>query len=742
MFKPRPKQAAVLAYRGGKMGVSAVPGSGKTATLAYLAAQLVAQGDLADDQEVLIVTLVKSAVGNFSKSLATYLKEEFDLLPGFGYRVRTLHGLANDIVRERPALAGLADDFTVLDERAADDILQDAVDAWVRTHPTAPDSYLSDDHYANAYTRNTHWGNTVKAMANNFIRQAKDMQCTVADVDHLLKNSDRRLPLAEMCTDIYEQYERSLQYRGAIDFQDLIRLALHVLKADHHYLARLRHRFPYVLEDEAQDSSKLQEDILRLLVGDAGNWVRVGDPNQAIYETFTTADPKYLRDFLEEPDVQARTLPNSGRSSLSIIKVANQLIRWSLEHPHPAVRAKRPLTPPYIEPTPPDDPQGNPPDDPHQIHLRPEKYTGDSERGAIVRSLQNWLPDHPTHTCAVLLPINSSGAKMVQALRDANIDYVENLKSTSSTRKIVGALLYVIKYLENPKHSANLAAVYRVWRRDERGDDESERQIDNIAKGLRKIKRVEDYLHPRIEDWLDEQADDNDSLRAHLDTFRTIVRRWQAAADLPIDQLLLTIGADIFHTDHEIATAYSVALYLRRFAEQQPDAQLPAYTAELRAIASGKRSFSGMGDDDDAFDPDQHPGKVTVTTMHKAKGLEWDRVYIMAANNYNYPSGDVFDNFIGEKWFLRDDLNLEAEARAQLDALVTQTPYQEGAATEDARVEYVAERLRLLYVGITRAKRELIITWNTGRKGEQVTARPVTALYDWWQGARDRQSSR
>ena len=174
MFKPRPKQAAVLAYRGGKMGVSAVPGSGKTATLSYLAAQLVAQGDLADDQEVLIVTLVKSAVGNFSKSLATYLKEEFDLLPGFGYRVRTLHGLANDIVRERPALAGLADDFTVLDERAADDILQDAVDAWVRTHPTAPDSYLSDDHYANAYTRNTHWGNTVKAMANNFIRQAKE----------------------------------------------------------------------------------------------------------------------------------------------------------------------------------------------------------------------------------------------------------------------------------------------------------------------------------------------------------------------------------------------------------------------------------------------------------------------------------------------------------------------------------------------------------------------------------------
>ena len=63
MFRPRAKQQEVLDYAGGKMGVSAVPGSGKTATLSYLAARLVAQADLTDDQEVLIVTLVKSAVG-------------------------------------------------------------------------------------------------------------------------------------------------------------------------------------------------------------------------------------------------------------------------------------------------------------------------------------------------------------------------------------------------------------------------------------------------------------------------------------------------------------------------------------------------------------------------------------------------------------------------------------------------------------------------------------------------------
>ena len=107
----------------------------------------------------------------------------------------------------------------------------------------------------------------------------------------------------------------------------------------------------------------LQEEILKLLTGAGGNWVRVGDPNQAIYETFTTASPQYLRDFIRRKDVQSRDLPNSGRSMQSVIDLANYLIDWTnAEHPVNAIRSA--LAPPYIEPTPPGDPQPNPPDQP------------------------------------------------------------------------------------------------------------------------------------------------------------------------------------------------------------------------------------------------------------------------------------------------------------------------------------------------------------------------------------------
>jgi DNA helicase-2/ATP-dependent DNA helicase PcrA len=54
--------------------------------------------------------------------------------------------------------------------------------------------------------------------------------------------------------------------------------------------------------------------------------------------------------------------------------------------------------------------------------------------------------------------------------------------------------------------------------------------------------------------------------------------------------------------------------------------------------------------------------------------------------------------------------------------------YAEGQASQQARLDYVRERLRLLYVGITRAKKELIITWNTGRQGDQTRAFPIVAL--------------
>ena len=122
--------------------------------------------------------------------------------------------------------------------------------------------------------------------------------------------------------------------------------------------------------------------------------------------------------------------------------------------------------------------------------------------------------------------------------------------------------------------------------------------------------------------------------------------------------------------------------------------------------------------------------------MHKAKGLEWDRVYMMSVNNYDFPSNTPGDSFISEKWFVRGKLNLEAEALAQLTALESNSEYdwyEEGKATMQSRRGYVKERLRLLYVGITRAKKDLIVTWNSGRRGDATPSLALSELMGWWE---------
>lgn len=731
MFEPRPKQREVLEYRGGYLGVAAVPGSGKTATLSYLAAKLLKETDLADGQEILIVTLVNSAVSNFARQISAYVSAD-GLLAGAGYRVRTLHGLANDIVRQKPTAAGLDDAFLIVDERESNEILAEAVEAWVRKSPTAPDDWLAQNYRENPYYRTHHWTQILTECARNFIRQAKDELLTPADLSAGLVSRADDLALARICSEIYADYDRALRYRGAVDFQDLIRLALTVLRRDADYLEALRRKWVYILEDEAQDSSRLQEDILRLLAGPGGNWVRVGDPNQAIFETFTTADPRYLRDFISADGVIGRELPNSGRSTHSIQKLANTLIRWSLAHPQHAIRERFPLSGPYIQPTPDGDPQPNPPDNPEAVILYAEAFSASKEAVMVTESCKRWLDANPEGTAAILVARNGRGSEIVKFLREKRVPYVENLNSTSSTRAVVGALALIMEYLAEPTSAAKLARVYQVWRRDERDDSAAAAEIEAVIKWLKSIKTVEDYLAPRLSDWLEDTFASNEGAYGTLNAFRRRVGAWMRAAELPIDQLILTLAGDVFTDAGDIATAHMAALHLARIGETHPLMRIPDFAAELRDIAQNRRRFAGLHDDDAQFDPDAHRGKVTVTTLHKAKGLEWDRVYLISINNYDFPSAAAGDSFIGEKWYIRDDLNMAAEALAQLSALQNRDAYNEGYASLDARIDYAAERLRLLYVGITRARKELVITWNTGR-GNATEAVPLLALRDYWE---------
>ncbi|MDO9300828.1 MAG: UvrD-helicase domain-containing protein, partial [Anaerolineales bacterium] len=250
-FSPRPSQQNILRYTGGRLGIAAVPGAGKTHILSALAAQIIHSGVLQDDQEVLIVTLVNSAVDNFESRIKGFFAER-PVQALYKYRVRTLHGLAHDIVREKPASVGLENQFSIIDEREADFIRRESVNAWLAAHPDFLEDYLDPalDTSKRDWVKRQQLPNLVDSLALAFIRSSKDRLLTPESLRLKLEASFTPLPLAQLGCDIYTDYQRALAYRGAVDFDDLIRLALTLLQNDEEYLERLRFRYPFILEDE------------------------------------------------------------------------------------------------------------------------------------------------------------------------------------------------------------------------------------------------------------------------------------------------------------------------------------------------------------------------------------------------------------------------------------------------------------------------------------------------------------
>ena len=748
-FTPREEQKLVLSYTGGTMGISAVPGSGKTFTLSALAADLIeklvkSSGDQEPDQEILIVTFSNAAALNFSARIAAFLAER-GLLPGIGYKVCTLHSMALDIIRGHTQQLGIAEDFTVLDEVGSDALLQRAVDLWLDadmrdTFDLVIDPNLRPETQDEKYREK--WRQDVTDIVRNVISQAKDYHITPEELRDDLALTDDRFarPLLEMVCDIYGFYQTQLRNYPAMDFADLMFNAYRLLASDSGYLAYLQNRWPYILEDEAQDSSLIQEEVLRLLTARSGNWVRVGDPNQAINETFTTANPKYLRNFIAKAQLSV-PMETAGRSQRSVLAQANRLVNYVVSaHPNPACRDG--LAPTYVRLTRPDDRQGNPPDDPSRIVYDPQLYSTRDEVDVVSRLAVKHAQEHPNETIAILTPSNDYGKEFVNRLEELPIEVVEVLKSTKKARASADVIAVVLDWLSLPLNRKHCLALFRIlYSEREKGEfyltaeDQS-----RVTAALEALEHPEEFFYPVSEESLRDLIESwnfDEFLQQTLFRFRYFLKRWLDARFLPIDQLILLIGQDLFHTSEDLCCAGQIGILLSQIVRMNPELGLGSMAAEVRRISANANLYAGLRGSDSQFDPNDYPGKIVVTTYHKAKGLEWDQVFLTSCNNYDFPDGSEaqYANRRYKPRYVRDGLDLQAEILQALKAVSGVEPglrYRRGDGSREAWLDGVKERLRLLYVGITRAKKGLYVSFNSGRFGKTTEANVVMKLRATW----------
>lgn len=783
-YRLRPAQEEILQYEGGRMAVSAVPGSGKTFTLSLLAAQLIADGrvDAASGQEVLIVTYLNSSVDAFRASVRRHLLQME--LPLMGFDVRTLHSLGLEIVRT--AAGGLPgdDDLIVLDETQAANFLTQATAGWIETHPTLWRAFLPE---GDSLRLNARWRDVTERTAAAFIRTAKNKRYRPEIVDARLERAwqaleaeeeadpgtGATLQLVHMLNGIYGRYQSILRRQGALDFDDLIWEAADLLENRPDLADAFRQQWPYVLEDEAQDSVPLQEALLSALSGLNGNWVRVGDPNQAITSTFTAAHPRYFNAFIDRPDVVARPLPNSGRSAPRIFEAANTMLHWVMDdHPVPEVR-EHAFRRQNILPTPPGDAQPNPPDTKDNIRIKVYAHREDEELPAVASLAVRYARARPEHTLAILVPTNDDGFRVAEHLDALDADYDSLLRGGAREREIAAVIQALLKLLADPLDTTALTNAHQAlvelehpaageveWQPTGNGDDGDRYREEDDGRSpelerfhaiLRSVHRPEQLLYPEAEEGREAHEAVAGALPAgvaneedygRLEPFLGFLRRIFDLRPLPVGDLALALGDELFarakrgdggderayDREYDLSIAYHIASLLSYWRDLHPTWRLPELAAELADVASGRRSLPTTAAGDLGFEPE--PGRITLATQHKAKGMEWDAVFLVGIDGFWIPS-NLDAPFLGVHDFLGGDPT--AEATAQLRHLMEEEDaglYRGRSATESAHIEVICERLRLLYVGITRARRYLHLSRSraTRRYNRDRDAEPTTVL--------------
>lgn len=736
MISLRPGQQEVANYKKGYMAVPAVPGAGKTTVLAYLAANLIEEG-YTKPGKILIVTVMNSAVSNFRSKIGNFL-EERGLPRNRGFDVKTLHSLAMSILKEKPEFLLINDEFRIIDESEQWNLIMTLAYDWMDHNESSWKGVLGVKEdtrwYAKALEK---WQSSdLLKFFKEMISYIKSQGVTLEEAQRIQQelNEDSYLRWA---FEIYAGYARKLALNGWLDFDDLILQALRLLQKDAELCARLRKRWTYIFEDEAQDSNPLQEQILHLLAGENGNLVRVGDSNQAIMGTFTSAEPRIFRQFSGRLDVQRESILYSSRSTEEIIDLANYLVKWSRAQ-HPEKDCRTALEDQLINPVGADDPYPNPRTKGYTIAVK--RYEDSKQEIAeVVKLAVRHIRDYPDNTVAVIVPNRFLQEEAAELLNAVGANFEEVGKINHEQAKTVYDLRNAIQYLAEPhKVEKLLKLVLSVFLPEI--SEEAKESVEQLFKRY----TLEELIFPIGGElpWLHypDELFDPDLFTAFRRALENLQYWLLASVAIPPDELVLFLAEQMKLPGEPLAVAQNIALQIKAELDVNPTWKLLDIANELPRLEPSFRRFVKVLYEQKGFEP--RPGVITLITTHKSKGLEWDTVYLPCLTVAEYPS-TVEDNFRSEYWYLADDrCNPSALAKSELKYLLGRGGVTD--ALTAAKIDEISERLRLLYVAITRAKKNLLLTFhrkaifNENYQKEVNVTQTLIALSKFIDGERER----
>ncbi|MCL2484490.1 MAG: UvrD-helicase domain-containing protein [Endomicrobia bacterium] len=607
-----PAQKEAVLYTEGPLIIFAGAGTGKTRVITHRIAYLLSQG--VAPWSILAVTFTNKAAGEMKKRVT-------ELVPnGNDVWVSTFHSFCAYFLRVEAVKINLSPDFLIYDFADQKNVIKDCI-----KEMSLDDKKFKPSTVADRISR-----------AKDDLKTPADMAKDASELGDFFSTTIAK---------IYALYSKKLETAQALDFGDLIMRTVISLQQYPALLERYQEKFKYILVDEYQDTNHAQYMLTKLLAGDRHNICVVGDDDQSVY-SWRGADINNILDFEKDyPNAKSVKLEQNYRSTPKILSAAYRVVKNNTG------RVEKKL---WTENA----------DDGAVSVLKAQNENDESAKIADIISLNTINNKYNLSDFAVFYRTNAQSRVFEDAFRRAGMPYV-----------VIGTL----KFYDRAEIKDITAYLKLILNHN---DNVSFKRIINIPRrgiGKTSIEHIEQEAAKRgISIWqaipfAKEAGLIGKNAMAALDAFVSFINGLSQLKETEnvktIAEKVITHSGYLKELENEntpesktkIENIQELISAIDDFEKRSPDKSLLGYLTQIALIS-------------DADSIDESKGRVTLMTLHLAKGLEFDNVFVCGLEEGLFP--------IGESAFAPEELE---------------------------------EERRLMYVGMTRARKHLYLCWASER---------------------------
>ncbi len=608
--------------------VIAGAGSGKTRVITYKIAYLLEQG--LEPWRILALTFTNKAAREMKERIGKLVNEDQARYLWAG----TFHSIFGKILRYESDYIGFTSGFTIYDTPDSKSLIKSIIrDMQLDEKKYKPSSVLSHI-----------------SMAKNSLIMPADYRKS-----HRLLERDRAQNMGDLCN-IYEEYMQRCKKSNAMDFDDMLIYTWKLFKEHPDIAQKYQEKFQYILVDEYQDTNYAQHQIVLQLTGNHQHVCVVGDDAQSIY-SFRGAKIDNILNFQKLYNgVKLFKLEQNYRSTQTIVSAANSLIQHNVQQIRKDVYSKGDVG------------------DPIEVC---KAYSDVDEANIVVRKIRGLIAKNNIKfkETAILYRTNAQSRSLEDALRKQNIPYRIYGGTSFYQRKEIKDVIAYFRLAVNPYDEEALKRIINYPNRKI-----GETTVGKVmqAAAAHDLSPWEILNHPDL-------VEVNNPTKERLKSFADMMLSFREVA---LSQDAYNVGlkivdesgirADIFHSSEPEDLSRQENLQemldgMASFVQERVEAgggyMLTHYLSEVSLLTD-------MDEDDSEGD-----NKVMLMTVHAAKGLEFEAVFVVGLEEELFPSQMSMDS-----------------------------PRQ------------IEEERRLFYVAMTRAKKHLFLTYARRRMKYGVTS--------------------